>query len=328
MDPYDALNPEDDCIDVTRIEGVTTVQTVAGTRSVINGTSVVLNLEGTLRDDLVLKRDAAQIFNMGAKTPGRYPSTLPGVVAFLEDKLNSARDYMGRRARAASKKEGSGNKGNPAQAPFKRDLEMEALARVLEGKVPALFLTYDEVTLRNALKIIEDYGLEGILLCRDGILKYADRLAEKKIPVIWAGAAALPERWEPYDANYHTAAVLEEKGLAFAFDSGGGGAGNRNVRNLPVPAAISVAHGLSLQAALEAITINPARILGVDDEVGSLEVGKLANLAIWSGCPMQMRSRVLQVIIKGELIPMTSHQTRLRDKFSKIVEERSAAKKK
>jgi imidazolonepropionase-like amidohydrolase len=119
---------------------------------------------------------------------------------------------------------------------------------------------------------------------------------------------------------------LAEKGILFTFDSGGYGPGSRNVRNITRPAAISVAHGLSEKDALEALTINPARILGIADEVGSLEKGKIANVAIWTGSPIQGRSRVETVIIKGKLIPMTSFQTRLYKKFKKIVGERMKKK--
>jgi imidazolonepropionase-like amidohydrolase len=94
-----------------------------------------------------------------------------------------------------------------------------------------------------------------------------------------------------------------------------------------VPAAISVAHGLSEEEAIKAMTINPARILGIDGMVGSLEVGKVANVVVWTGSPIQLRSRVDTVIIKGELVPMTSLQTRLYDKYSKLVKERIKQKK-
>lgn len=324
MDPYDAVNPEDDCIEVTRIAGVTTVQTVSGTQSVINGTSIVLNLCGMLRDEMVIQRNVAQIVNMGARTQGKYPSTLPGVVAFLQEKFFAAQDYAEKKSKAEKKADPPS--GEKTGTPFKRDLGMEALVDVLAGKVPVFFLTYDEVTLRNALKIIDMFKLKAVIQARDGILKYADQLAAKKIPVIWSGTAVIPPRWKSFDFNYHMAALLEEKGVLFTFDPGGWGPGNRNVRNLPVPAAISVAHGLSEQTALEAMTINPARILGVDDRVGSIEVGKTANLAIWSGSPLQLRSRVHQVIIEGKIIPMSSIQTRLRDRFDKIVKERMRRK--
>lgn len=334
MDPYDAFNPEDDCIEVTRLGGVTTVMTASGSRSVINGKSAAFNLEGSLAEDMVIKRYVAQIINIGARENQKYPSTLPGVLALLRDKFNQALDYAQKAdkdSEAENEKSSAKEKGDTnsrgASMPFKRNLEMEALVPVLQGKVPAIFVTSDEVTIRNALTLIKEYNLKGIIHARAGILKYADRLAEEKIPVIWAGTTAVPNRWQPFDLNYNTAAVLAEKGVLFAFDPGGWGLGNRNVRNLPVPAGISTAYGLSEEEAIKAMTINPARIMGLEKMVGSLEVGKTANVVIWDGSPIQMRSRVHKVIINGKVIPQTSIQTRLLDRFEKVVRERMEKKK-
>jgi len=326
IDPYEAINPEDDCIDVTRVGGVTTVQTVGGSRSVINGKSVVMHLGGTLAEEMVAKRYVAQIFNMGATEQNKYPSTRPGVASYLRNLLNEAKDYAKKQSEKDQKSGEDKKSENDKEDLSKRDLAMEALVPVVTGKVPALFITNNEVTIRNALAIIEEYKLKGIIRAGSGILKYADRIAKANIPVIWAGTERVPERWEPHDLNYHTASVLAEKGILFTFDSGGYGPGSRNVRNITRPAAISVAHGLPEKDALEALTINPARILGISDEVGSLEKGKIANVAIWTGSPIQGRSRVETVIIKGELIPMTSFQTRLYEKFRKIVNERMKKK--
>lgn len=328
VDPYDALNPEDSTIAVTRIGGVTTVMTISGTMNVINGKSVVINLNGNLAEEMICKRDVAQIFNMGAKgqsmygppRAGKYPTTLPGIAALVRSKLDQAKMYAAK-ATATPKKEDQKSEGGKAH-PQKRDLGMEALVPVVQGKMPAVFITHNEVTIRNALSIIDEYNLKGILYARAGILKYADRLAAKKIPVIWAGTTTIPDKWEPFDLNYHTASILAEKGVLFCFDLLGFGVNSHNVRNTPVPASISVAHGLPEEEALKALTINPAKILGVENLFGSLESGKVANIAIWSGSPLQMSSRVEKVFIKGKEIPMTSFQTRLRDKFEKIVAER------
>ncbi|UCE20944.1 MAG: amidohydrolase family protein, partial [Candidatus Aminicenantes bacterium] len=329
MDPYDAINPEDECIEVTRLGGVTTVQTISGSRSVINGKSVVLQLEGDLADKMVAKRYVAQIINMGAREQNKYPSTQPGIVSFLRTKFDQAKDYAKKQSEAdkKSQKDKSKKKEDDKGSPAQRNLEMEALVPVVTGKVPVIFITTDEVMIRNALEIIKEYKLKGIIRASSGILKYADRIAKENIPVIWAGTSAIPQRWEPFDLNYHTAAVLAEKGILFAFDPGGWGPGNRNVRDMPTPASISVAHGLSEKKALEALTINPARILGMESEVGSLEAGKTANVVIWTGSPIQGRSRVETVIIRGKLIPMTSLQTRLYEKYKKIVDERMQKKK-
>jgi imidazolonepropionase-like amidohydrolase len=328
IDPFDAINPEDSTIEVTRIDGVTTVMTTSGSMNIINGKAVVLNLCGNIVDEMVIKRDSAQIFNMGAKgqsgfgpsRPGNYPSTLPGIVALVRDKLNQAINYE-ERAKNREKYREKSEWGRESER-FRRDLAMEALIPVLKGKMPAVFITSNEVTIRNAIQIIKEYQLKGILYARADILKFADELAALKIPVIWAGTTTIPEKWQPYDLNYHTAAVLSKKGVLFCFDILGFGVNSHRVRSIPVPASISVAHGLSEEEAIKALTINPAKILGVDELVGSLEVGKLANVVVWENTPIQLSSRVHKVIIEGNVVPMTSVQTRLRDKFTKIVYER------
>jgi hypothetical protein len=325
MDPYDALNPEDDCIEVTRLEGVTTVMAIAGTRNVINGKSILLNLDGEFAEDMVVKRNTAQIFNLGARQQGKYPVTLSGVMALIRDKLNQTKRYIENKKsmekRPAQKNEEPRGEGMGGEY-FMLNPEYEALIPVVRGEVPALFITDNEVTIHNAFELIKEFNLKGILYATADVYKFADRFRQEKIPLIWAGTTNIPKRWEPFDLNFQAGAVLAAKGILFAFDQLGWGPGNRNVRNLPVPAAHSVAHGLSEDEALRAMTISPAKILGVESELGSLEVGKTANLALWSGTPIQMRSRVEKMIIKGRIIPPTSIQTRLRDKFEKVVRER------
>ncbi len=329
MDPYDALNPEDDSIEVTRVGGVTTVHTLSGTRSVINGKSIALNLTGDLAEDMVIHRYIAQIINLTAREENKYPSTIPGIVAFLRDKFDQAIQAAEKPAKAGIKAAGDGlegREGREESSGVSRRMEMAALIPVVTGKVPVIFITSDEVSVRKAIELIQEYRLKGIIQGGDGILKYADRLAQSRIPVLWGGTRALPERWEPYDKNYHTAAVLAEKDVLFAFDPGGRRPESRNTRNLPVPAAISVAHGLSEDDALRAMTINPARILRIDDQVGSLEVGKTANVVIWTESPIQLRARIETVIIAGKVIPLTSLQTRLYERYAKIVKERMTKK--
>jgi imidazolonepropionase-like amidohydrolase len=314
VDPFDALNPEDETIEVTRIAGVTTVQTSSGSANVLDGKSVILNLEGNLASEMTIRQYAAQIFNTGAKRTNTYPSTLSGTFSMIREKLDKALEY-------AEKKE-AGGKGDQAKES-KRDLEMEALVPVVRGEVPAIFVTEDEVTLRNALRIIKEYKLKGIVEASAAVHRFVDQLAAEHVPVLWAGTTTVPGPEEPFDLYYRAAALMAEKGVLFAFDVGG----SHTVRNLPMPAALSVANGLSEEQAIKALTINPAKILGIDDTVGSLEVGKTANVVVWTGSPIQMRSRVQQVIINGKVIPLTSFQTRLRDKFERIVQERMKEKR-
>jgi imidazolonepropionase-like amidohydrolase len=325
MDPFDALNPEDECIEVARLEGVTAVLTIAGTQNVISGQSILIHLDGDLAPDMLIKKNVAQVFNLGARQQGKYPVTLPGVMALIRDKLNQTRRYVETR-RLMDKKAGA----NPEEPKgegmgeefFTPNPEFEALIPVVQGEVPVVFMTSNEVTIGNALALIKEFGLKGIIQATSDVLAHADLIRERQVPLIWAGTTNVPRRWEAADHNFRAASVLARKGIVFAFDQLGWGPGNRNVRNLPVPAAHSVAHGLPEEEAIRAMTIHPARIFGVDKEIGSLEAGKTADLAIWSGSPVQMRSRVEKVIIQGRIIPPESVQTRLRDKFEKIVRER------
>ena len=182
MDPFDAINPEDDTIEVTRIEGVTTVMTVSGSRSVINGKSVVLNLGGDLAEDLVSNRYAAQIINMGAREQDKYPSTLPGIMSVIREKLSEAKKYAENNGVEEEKFEDRRYRRRRDSVKYK--MEMEALRPVIERKVPVVLITRDEVTVRNALKIIKEFNLKGIIQASTGILKYVEQIAKEKIPVI------------------------------------------------------------------------------------------------------------------------------------------------
>lgn len=307
MDPYDALNPEDDCIEVARIDGVTTALAAAGSARLINGKAVVLNLRGDLPEELLLKRDVCLVFNTSARQTNNYPSTFEGISQFFNEKFERVRQYQEKR-----KKDDAGAK----------DAEMETLAAVLEGKLPVMFIAQGEVPIRIAVRLIDELKIKGILFTASSdILKYADAIAARKIPVIWAGTTMLPERWQPVDLNYGLAAVLASKGILFAFNESSG-QGSRNVRRQPVPASLSVAYGLAEDEAIKALTINPARILGIDGLVGSLEVGKIANVVVCSKPILQASSKIRTVIIGGHVVPMTSVQTRLRDKYGKIVRDR------
>ncbi len=311
LDPFEALNPEDETMAVARVDGVTSVLTAAGTSRLINGRVIALRLDGDLPEEMVLRRDVALVFNTSAKQAGTFPTTFEGVSRYFTDKLDKARLY-------ADKKKA----GDAA-----RDPEMEALAAVLDGGKPVVFVAQGEVPIRIALRLMADYKIKGILFtASNDILKYVDEIAARKIPVIWAGTTGLPDRWKPVDLNYHMAAGLSEKKILFAL-SESAGQGGSNVRRMPVVASLSVAYGLSEDEAVKAITLHPARIFGLDDKIGSLEIGKSADLIVCTKPIIQASSKIRHVFIAGREIPQESVQTRLRDKYRTIVEERMGRKK-
>jgi imidazolonepropionase-like amidohydrolase len=158
---------------------------------------------------------------------------------------------------------------------------------------------------RHGIRIVITGGLEAPLV--------APLLKEKNVAVLLGSVLTLPTREDfHHAAAYRAAGELAEAGVKFGFATGS----YQNVRLLPYEAAISVGWGLSRDRALRAITIETAEILGVADQVGSIEPGKLANLAIWQGDPLELRTPVPRVFVAGHDVGPVSKHTELFERFS------------
>ncbi|NOT07720.1 MAG: amidohydrolase family protein, partial [Gemmatimonadales bacterium] len=194
-----------------------------------------------------------------------------------------------------------------------KNLPYEALGPALRGEVPVLFDVTTEGQIRGVLALADTFKLKVVLRGATDAWRLADTLAARKIPVILGPMMALPDGDAPYDAVYATPGVLAKAGVQIAFQSGDGGEGDS--RNLPYNAALATAYGLDPDEALRAITINPARIWGVADKIGSIERGKVANLFVTTGDPLDVRSLVKHVFIKGQLQAWDDRHTRLYNEF-------------
>jgi len=140
-----------------------------------------------------------------------------------------------------------------------------------------------------------------------------DEIVASKLPVIVGSIYDIPNNGERYDAEYSWPAELQKRGVKIAFAS----YDSHNARNLPYAAGYAVAYGLPYDEAMKALTISPAEIWGVADQLGSLDVGKTANVVVANGDPLDVRTDVKKVFIAGRDIPLVSKQTQLRDEYSK-----------
>lgn len=165
--------------------------------------------------------------------------------------------------------------------------------------------------IRVALEIADAFHLKLILLNANECDKMIEKIKERNIPILLGNIFTNPDETQPYDFYYKLPLRLYRNGIKFAIFVGGA----HSVRNLPYSAAVAVAYGLPYEEGLKSITIYPAEILGIADKVGSIEKGKIANLVVWTGDPLQVRSRVKHLIIKGKLVPLTNHDTELRDRY-------------
>jgi imidazolonepropionase-like amidohydrolase len=296
--------------------GVTTAMVTPGDRNVIGGRGAVLKTTGIVVDEMIVKDDAVMVMGLGssAKRDGKMPSTRMGIAALARETLVKAREHM--------EKEAAGDDGDAK----KRDLDMEALAPVLRGETPVLVHAERRDDIHTALRLADEFDLRIILDGATDGHKLARDLAEREIPVIledlFRGAGNVEDR----GFDRRNPAILADAGVRIAFrpsiDSGwftpGSGSPGGDLLEI---AAFAVRNGVDAETALRSVTLDAARIIGMEERVGSLEVGKDADLLVLRGHPLRTRSVPEAVFIEGELVYRRDPRARLRVTEPGAVEE-------
>jgi len=312
-----ALNPHSNVIPVTRVNGVTTV-VVEPEGGVISGSSALVQLAGWTPAEMTLKAPLAMHIHFPRLRTGGFDDQPQDEEAEKEAKKNytKAIDKLKDTFRDAQAyaKAAAARKGDAAVKRFDRDLVLEALVPVVEGREPVVMHANLERDIRAALKFADELKLKVILADAEDVARVIPDLKSRSIPVILGPILSLPTHEDdPYDLLFTNAKALHDAGVPFAIQS----ADAHNARNLPYHAAACAAFGLPKDVALKSITIYPAQIFGVADRVGSLEVGKLANVIVTDGDPLEIVTNVKRLFIGGEDITLDSYHTLLYEKFSK-----------
>jgi imidazolonepropionase-like amidohydrolase len=315
-----AINPHSNLIPVTRINGITTAL-VEPEGGIISGSSAVVQFAGWTPQEMTLKAPAAMHIHFprlrtgggfgGEEVPQDEEAEKEAKKNYtrqidkLRDTLHDAQAY----AKAAAAR-----KNDPNVKRFDRDVMLDALVPVVEGREAVVLHANLERDIRAALKFADEFKLKVILADAEDAAKVIPELKSRNIPVILGPILALPSHEDdPYDLLFTNAKALHDAGIPFAIQS----SDQHNARNLPYHAAACAAFGLPREEALKAITIYPAQIFGVADRVGSLEVGKMANVIVTDGDPLEIVTHVKRLFIGGEDISLDSNQTLLYEKFSK-----------
>ncbi len=301
-----AYNVHSELIEVARTGGITSTL-VLNTGPTIAGQGGVVHLDGSSTEDVILRERA--VLHVRLPRAQRGDDAKSERLRKVNEWLDTARDYLARR-------EAAEKSGKPLP---RRNPRFEALVPYLAGELPVVFSADREADIRLAVDVAESWGVRARIRGGREAWKLAEMLAEKKIPILVGPVQALPmERHDPYDAPYANAGRLVEAGVPIAFQT----ADASLSRNLPYQAGTAVAYGLPYESALKGLTISAARILGVDDDLGSLEVGKVADLFVTDGDPLELTSHVLYVFIRGEPVKLESRHTRLFEKFRHRVKPR------
>lgn len=315
--PEVAANFDSEALPVTRSNGVLFAALVPR-GSVLPGSAAVLTLEGWTRDDACLKCPAAIVLEWPEMMIDRSPDARPPAKAQekrRDDALRTIREAFRNAAAWRKAKAAAGQPGVPAHDDV---APMAALAAALEGKVPLLIRADKKPQMEAALRFVDEElrneKIRVVFLGGHDAPTLAATLAERKIPVIVDGTLRLPFRTdEAYDAPYALPGALAKAGVLVAVTDGSRSAAQ--VRDLPNHAAMAAAYGLDPLEALRAVTLNPARIYGLDDRIGSIAPGKDASLSVWTGDPLQITSVLVGLFRNGDSLDLADRHKRLWERY-------------
>ncbi|KLJ02368.1 amidohydrolase family protein [Luteimonas sp. FCS-9] len=301
----DAFNPDSAHLEVVRANGITHAVVAPGDSLPATGQGALVQLAAGPGGHVV-RSPLALYLNVGERVGGDgAPETRMGVAAQLRQLLADAR------ARLAD-----------ASARTKSDPRLDALAPALRREQPVVISATSSQDVRLALALAREFDLDLILSDVIDAQDQFDAIAAADVPVILGPIQLLPRDTQRYDAHYRVPAQLAARGIRFAFSSGGVAQIRRfgyprmaQMRNLPYLAGLATGYGLDADVALEALTLAPARIWGVDDALGSLAVGRRANVVVATGSPLEPTSDVRHVFIDGDEVSLDSYQSRLRDRY-------------
>lgn len=318
----EAILPSTEHIPVTRASGITEVLAVpasggfdsGGGQGILGGQASAINMAGWTISDMLLKKSVAMVLNwpkiqtrtFDIATFTRKERPYSEAKQEYEKQVNELTDWLDK-ARHYAQAIGHGGPSD-----FERDVKLEALVPVVRGQLPVLVFADDDRDIRNAVEFCDKQKLKMILAGGEEAYKVKDLLRSKDIPVILRPMLTEPpEEDDPYDVLLAQPSVLAAAGVRFAI----GSFDNSFARRLGQNAANAVAYGLPYDEALKAVTLYPAQILGLADQVGTLETGKIANVIVTNGDPLELTTDVKYLFIKGQLTSLDNKQLRLYDKY-------------
>ena len=296
MRAIDAINPRDEAFRNALAGGVTTAVTGPGSANVIGGTFTAIKLHGDNVDDMILREAVAMKIAMGENPKGCYgqqgkktPVTRMAIAALLRGTLAKAKKYAADIALADAE-----NKPRPF------DFQMEAMLPVINREIPLKAHAHRADDILTVLRVCKEYDVDVTLdHVTEGHL-IVDKLVEAGKPVLVGPRFGSKTKFELKEKSFQTPGILSNAGLDVCIITD---APVIPLNYLPLCAGLAMREGMAEEAAWKAITINPAKVAGIEARVGSLEVGKDADFTIWQGNPLtDIQARAKQVFVDGQAV--------------------------
>lgn len=286
----DAINPMDAAFNDALAAGITSAMVGPGSSNVVGGQFAFIKTHGRCIDHMIVKAPAAMKVAFGENPKvnysgqGKSPSTRMAIAAMLREELTKAKNYREKREK---------NSDEPA------DFRYECWLPVLRGEIPLKAHAHRADDILTAVRIAKEFGLRMTLdHCSEGHL-IMDELKEASFPAIVGPDMASRNKIEVQNMAFKTAGLLAGRGILTAITTDHPVS---KIQFLPICAGLAVKSGMDFEEGLRAITINAAKICGVDERVGSLEAGKDADIAVFSGNPMEVSTQTLYTILDGNIV--------------------------
>jgi hypothetical protein len=316
-----AVNVGSEHIGVTRANGITSVITVGG-GSVLSGLAGLINLAGYTNEEMIAREKVALQLSWpnagggggrGRGGRGGGGGGAPGVdpqVAYQNTVRQIYRWFDEAKAYGEVKDRLTANGARPPVG-WHQNLRYDAMIAAARGEMPIMVDANTVAQMRDVIRFMDSLKVKVIIHGASEGWQFADTLAARRIPVILDGVTGVPGNDDPYDLVYANPGVLQKAGVQLAFATGGAS----SARDLPYEVGLSIAYGFDAEEALRAMTINPARMFGVDGEYGSIEVGKVANVIVTTGDPIDIRTLIKEVFVKGQRQKFDDRHTELYEKY-------------
>ena len=296
LNPIDGINPMERSFEEARNGGITSVCSTPGSANVMGGQCIAIKTVGRRIDKMVIKNPVASKIAFGENPKSCYgqeekaPQTRMAIAAMLRETLKEAEQYLD----AILMHEEDDENEKPDY-----DIKMESLLPVLRREIPFKVHAHRADDMFTAVRIAKEFNLRLTLdHCTEGHLIVED-LVEEGYPVVVGPSLSERSKIELRNLTFDTAGILSNAGMNVSLTT------DHPVvplHYLPICAGIAVKHGMMYEKAIEAITINAAKLLGIEDRVGSLEIGKDADIVIWDNDPLEIQSNVLYTIIDGKVV--------------------------